>query len=918
MKQTNQSPMETFTVNTHHAYLNNDIVIESDGLVKILDAITGQTYQVNGKLTIRLSAGRHLLMSDNHEEEIFIEDAIKLGGSKRKNAFVFDDNPWVFVTTQDRLYASNTKTHEEKLEYGLTPDEIVPVCNGSEELFRFKTYDDYAIFNVRTGRMVFQYTGHIFSNGHLVIFKNKNGGEVYDYLRGETIVRFDKQYAEGKKFYFVKDKRLYALDVDSSHVDEISCAGEVNDDDLLTGDYLLKLSCDRSYEKRYSFFSLEDTELNEVPCETTIQSPYYIESFMGESARHFDKAKDELYDFIKACRDINQAHDNVSSLCLGFKVTGIEKYVEDDKHMIKIQGELVSYPVCGISVPFVATGQVDKGIDLFKRTVSLPLKEDKSDESHETNSVNFHLDKNETISGQSASGNRLVTREGNSLFVHDIEKGEKQQILQDVFDTSYFTNAYFASNGTTVFLQDSDKNISCLGLDDKEAKSFDVEGFTLARYEGYNGYKPEVSLGDNRTSVWRDPVTLQLIPKEDMSYHVFKSPDGQYCADTTKKTVLYNRLTKSEISAKDVDALKEKYNWDVDATKEEKAIIIERRKALAENSSQEDLFGKVKEEVTYLHSIDDKEERNEKIETSMKRMIDYYITNDSDFASLIIDRLDYVNYRKTEEGSEEKSVLIGRNVRYLNYVSFSYDSKYLCFAAKMDRDRFRNSQLGVFEILELETGTVVNRVEEVDGKELWAVWMAMFSKKGDVAFYDSKANAYLMRPADNYTKTLEAPGKSLLCFSPSGNYIACSDQKYKDYTHHPNENWGHQPSGNVYILSVDDFPNCLEQYNDLGAGVAGVANSAGCVSSAAFSQDESRLLVVGNDGVVVVRNLRKTGIDNINTNDSDYWHVPVLEDDYGSSYGKYAGSYAQDVMGYSDDAIDDAFEGDPDAYWNID
>ena len=33
---------------------------------------------------------------------------------------------------------------------------------------------------------------------------------------------------------------------------------------------------------------------------------------------------------------------------------------------------------------------------------------------------------------------------------------------------------------------------------------------------------------------------------------------------------------------------------------------------------------------------------------------------------------------------------------------------------------------------------------------------------------------------------------------------------------------------------------------------------------------------------------------------------------------KYAGTYAQDVAGYSDDVIDDAFDGDPDAYWNID
>ncbi len=41
-------------------------------------------------------------------------------------------------------------------------------------------------------------------------------------------------------------------------------------------------------------------------------------------------------------------------------------------------------------------------------------------------------------------------------------------------------------------------------------------------------------------------------------------------------------------------------------------------------------------------------------------------------------------------------------------------------------------------------------------------------------------------------------------------------------------------------------------------------------------------------------------------------------DDYGTYYDEYAGSYAQDVMGYSDDVINDAFDGDPDAYWNID
>ena len=36
------------------------------------------------------------------------------------------------------------------------------------------------------------------------------------------------------------------------------------------------------------------------------------------------------------------------------------------------------------------------------------------------------------------------------------------------------------------------------------------------------------------------------------------------------------------------------------------------------------------------------------------------------------------------------------------------------------------------------------------------------------------------------------------------------------------------------------------------------------------------------------------------------------------TYEEFAGTYAQDVMGYSDEEINDAFDGEPDAYWNID
>lgn len=49
-----------------------------------------------------------------------------------------------------------------------------------------------------------------------------------------------------------------------------------------------------------------------------------------------------------------------------------------------------------------------------------------------------------------------------------------------------------------------------------------------------------------------------------------------------------------------------------------------------------------------------------------------------------------------------------------------------------------------------------------------------------------------------------------------------------------------------------------------------------------------------------------------------YSNKQYREEGYGRHYGEYAGTYAQDVAGYSDDVINDAFDGEPDAYWNID
>jgi hypothetical protein len=58
------------------------------------------------------------------------------------------------------------------------------------------------------------------------------------------------------------------------------------------------------------------------------------------------------------------------------------------------------------------------------------------------------------------------------------------------------------------------------------------------------------------------------------------------------------------------------------------------------------------------------------------------------------------------------------------------------------------------------------------------------------------------------------------------------------------------------------------------------------------------------------------GEDDDEYEDGDYGDYSSDQDE--PTYDRYNGSYAQDEMGYSDDDIDTIFDGDPDAYWNID
>ncbi len=848
--------MASFTVNTHHAYLNNDIVIKTEGHITIEDTITGQVYEFQHELKTRFSAGHHILKSEQHEEEIVIEDAIKLGGSRVKKAFVFDNNPWIFISTKDRLYIANKDMMEEKVEYSITPDSITSLGNyyGNPcEYFLFQTQNDYSIYNVQTGKVVFTFLNHIYSNNHLVIYKSEEVVTVYDYRQGKVVVEFEGQYSFGSKFYFIKDGKLHGLNLSSSYINTIDLVGKVEDNYYLYGNSLVKLTSDYLAQKIYKYYSLGNGEKNMK--ETSFSFPYYVESWKGYSFGIFEKLKCELEKYRNTYRPSTE-FSNIKSSIFAIKVTEIISYWEKDKYFVKLTGELLSFPTIRIKVPFSIVGEVGSSID-FSEIIVGQDDEVSSEQVIESKSKtsSFNIPKEESILGQSESGRFVISQLNNNLFYWDTKHETKQVILNEVFDGSHYSNAFFTSDGKSVIFERDDMTMHIMGFEDLSTDSFDIEGLTLPRHAGFNGYKPEIEMQNCRKPVWRDPISLVRIQSQEFSSHIFMSPDKSYSADNDFKVIVKNRLSNCDISSDEYRTLCKEYDFQWDDSEEDKQKKIAHRELLLEQYGKELLFKYVIERYTHLINVNEKipeAKKSERIEWAVNSEIEEFLKQKKIFTPLFLEKLGYVVYRNNHTNDEQR-ILIGRSVYFLNYVSFSYDSRYLAFAAKMRRDVFRFTEDGVFVLYDLKENKEIIRQDH--GQNLYAVWMTLFSKDGNVAYYDSRANAYVVTNKSNYTEIEEIEGKSLLCFSPSGKYIAFSDQNYIDYTHHPNSNWGHQPSGNIFIHSINDIQACLEHYNDFGEGIVGVVSCAGNVASAAFSCDERRLMAVGDDGVVVIRNL---------------------------------------------------------------
>ena len=430
----------------------------------------------------------------------------------------------------------------------------------------------------------------------------------------------------------------------------------------------------------------------------------------------------------------------------------------------------------------------------------------------------------ENITALSEKKNYAISIRGSHVFLGRISRSKdsfvNEEILKSLFDSSYYGNVLMSDDGENIIFQ-KDKEMFLMNTRTREVQDFPNLNFISQ----INGYRPLFKVDDShRRPRIIDPLTKEYINPDFVTNYGFISPDGKLYADSalSKYVKYYDKANDTFISKEQWHDLAEKYDygWEIDdKTKDEKK---ESRKEFI--NAHENFFN------------------GKKIDNLLK------VNN---FRDMIAEELGYAIIRKIGTDEIYCEIELGHVLWFLNYIAFSYDSRYVAIAGRYPNDTEINGYYvgGLFMVYDM-----TEQKEIAKSTTSYAVWTAAFTKDSFYAAYDSHP-ILLYGNVCNNEDIKEVENRNFLAFSPDGKYMALSNQGYVSYSS-DNSNWGHQPSTSVYIHAVNDpDKQIMPTIDDLSdAGIADTKETKS-VSSCSFSLDNKKLMMVGKDGTVVIRNL---------------------------------------------------------------
>lgn len=434
----------------------------------------------------------------------------------------------------------------------------------------------------------------------------------------------------------------------------------------------------------------------------------------------------------------------------------------------------------------------------------------------------------------------LICKDGESiLYTNKIDFGRnkkaenytRNRILSDIYDNTSYSNVLLSEDGKYFLAM---KKNDCQILDVVSGHTEDFGNLSFLRH--INGIRPYFNRNQYRQVKFINPLSGTEIDTEVITQYDFVSPDGNLYADTRLEEYIeyYNLIEERVITKDEYSALKDQFGNALGLKKE--AMVNSRKRFCLKHL----VFLKKQLKSKGWHARSDEEWLDSL--TSEKGIFHCVGV----FLQLFIEVRGVALIRRTFDNTIANRIRLGSPLWYLNYVAFSYDSRYVAIAGRYPNNTGHGGLLLVYDLEEDK--------EVYKQSNSCAVWLSAFTKHGHFAAYSSEPTSYfgIVPPKDE--KVTKIDHVSFLTFSPNGQYVALSEQGYVAWNNGRNLAWGHQPSCLVSVRKTDSVHEEILKYEDLSdEGIEGTS-IAKSVSSVSFSKDNSRLMMVGRDGVVIIRN----------------------------------------------------------------
>lgn len=431
-----------------------------------------------------------------------------------------------------------------------------------------------------------------------------------------------------------------------------------------------------------------------------------------------------------------------------------------------------------------------------------------------------------------------------------------EDILIRTFDNRFLSDAYLHPDNHSVVYKDKDGNwwLHDYFLDTKTQ----FENNVLVKH--CNGYRPIVKEDSYRRLTFIDPVTNNPIAPENYGKFDFVSPDGKYMAENKRHFEYKSRINGEVVDESGYDDFVALYGFRYGYAKD--PIISNRKKFLKENSVyfahslREHKFKKcslvINKEIKIFCERNDYEYEPKELERrELYAELKNILESDS-FVENLFEKYEWVKIVESDT-SKEIRLMLGAPLWFINYMSFSNDNRYVGITGK-----YRDSS-GVYFLFDLISEELVYKhIDDCSTGRILAVWSCAFTQNHIAGYYTSSPHCYLIDISATEIQPKRVSNKSFLCFSPSGEYMALSNKGYIPYSS-SKIGWGHQPSNDIYVHRVNDPETELAHFKDHGEGIKGItSHKINCpkdVGMVSFSTDNTKLLSVSYDGVVVIRNL---------------------------------------------------------------